>query len=152
MADQVKDRKMDWGMFKTIPLFLALIFLLLPLVAWGQSGQDEEEHIFVIKDYRYEPGMDQADPDMGLALCGTRCNALATDYLNITTPGGWRMQRVASSREVTVSLDNPFMGGNCICVVDEYLLRVNDFYMTQTDLQVGGKKKPDQPAENTDNR
>jgi hypothetical protein len=24
--------------------------------------------------------------------------------------------------------------------------------MTQTDLQVGGKKKPDQPAENTDNR
>ena len=140
-------------MLKNGLVFLAVVFLLSPLAARGQAGQGEEEHVFVIQDYRYEPGMDQADPDMGLALCGTRCNALATDYLNITTPGGWRMQRVASGREVTVPLNNPFMGGQCICVVDEYLLRVNDFYMTRTDLQVGGKKKkPAQPDENIDKR
>jgi hypothetical protein len=97
----------------------------------GIEGEPLKERVFVVKDYRYEPGTAGEDLDLGQSLCGTRCNALSIDYLNITMPGGWRMTRVASDRNLTVPLDNPFMEGMCICVVDEYLVKVHDLYLSK---------------------
>jgi len=64
-------------------------------------------------------------------MCGTRCNAISVDYLNYTMPGGWRMLLVAGNRELTIDLDNPFMGGTCVCIADEYLIVTNEIYMTK---------------------
>ncbi|GAB4489411.1 MAG: hypothetical protein OHK006_21030 [Thermodesulfovibrionales bacterium] len=76
--------------------------------------------MFVTKDYRFLAGDDDADPDIGHALCGTRCNALSTDFLNILEPGGWRLVRTGEAKNLNVELNNPFMQGRCICTGTEY--------------------------------
>lgn len=87
---------------------------------------DAEVRLYLVSDFRYErAGSTKADPVMGQSLCGTRCNALTTDYLNVVEPGGWRLIKVAGNRELSVPLNNPFMGGRCICIVDEYMVRVD---------------------------
>ena len=89
------------------------------------------EKIYIVNDYRYEPGSSSQDDDLGHALCGTRCNALATDYRNFIEPPGWRIIRIAADKEMPVDLNNPFMDGHCICVVDEYVVKVNELYMSK---------------------
>jgi len=51
---------------------------------------------------------------------------MTTDYRNVIDPGGYRYIRVAENKELEVSIDNPFIGGHCICVADEYVIRVNE--------------------------
>jgi hypothetical protein len=85
------------------------------------------ERVFIVNDYRYDPGNSGGDPDTGHALCGTRCNALSVDYRNFIEPGGWRFIKVASNREVALDLGNPFFDGKCLCIADEYVVRINDF-------------------------
>lgn len=104
-------------------LALWLSIALLPCAA---AAQQPAEQVFVVKDYRYQPASKADDADLGQSLCGTRCNALSIDYQNYMMPGGWRMVLVAAQREVPVSLDNPFMGGTCICVVEEYCVFPED--------------------------
>ncbi len=86
----------------------------------------EAQQAWLIKDYRYVPASDKDNPDTGLALCGTRCNAMTTDYRNVIDPGGYRYIRIAEDRELVIQLDNPFIGGHCVCVADEYVIRIND--------------------------
>jgi hypothetical protein len=107
------------------PLLL-FIFATLPLAAAGQEPPVPEEHFFIVKNYRYAPGAGQTNAEAGQSLCGVRCNALSLDYLNITEPGGWRLIRVAMDRELTVPLKNPFLGGDCICIADEYVLKLDE--------------------------
>jgi hypothetical protein len=104
-------------------LALILLFSILPLGLQAASGP--EVGLFVVTDYSYEQGKGKDDPVMGQSLCGTRCNAIATDYLNIVEPGGWRLIKVATGRKLSIPLNNPFMGGHCICVVDEYIVKVD---------------------------
>lgn len=85
----------------------------------------EGERVFIVKDYRFLPGKN-GDEAAGLSLCGTRCNALSVDYLNYTEPGGWRLIKVADDRELIVDLNNPFMDGRCLCLADEYEVRVDE--------------------------
>jgi|GEM_PF-1218307 len=111
------------------PILLLLIFGLLAagtVLADGDKGI-KGEHVFIVHEYRYEPGTTAGDPDTGQALCGTRCNALSVDYRNFIDPGGWRFIKIASDREVTLDLGNPFFGGQCVCTADEYIVRLNDF-------------------------
>jgi len=96
------------------------LLLALPVLA---QADNTEVQLYLVNDYRYEQGTATDDQVLGQSLCGTRCNALATDYLNIVEPGGWRLIKVADNREMVVPLQNPFMGGRCICVVDEYLVK-----------------------------
>ena len=111
MGDAMKWRR---------PLLLAgMLSILMVAAAAG------EERIFIVKDYRYLPGK-TGDATNGQSLCGTRCNALSTDYLNYTEPGGWRLIKVADDREVLLDLNNPFMDGQCVCVADEYEVRLDE--------------------------
>lgn len=107
-----------------IYLLLIAFYLTLPGAAW--TAEDGEK-VFLVKEYRYEPGDGSGDPVIGQSLCGTRCNALSANYLNFIEPGGWRMLKVAGNRELKVALNNPFMGGECVCVADEYLVKLDDF-------------------------
>ncbi|WP_281184324.1 hypothetical protein [Trichlorobacter lovleyi] len=102
---------------------LALFLLLAPAADLLAAAEDVT--IYIVSDYRYLPGKAKGDPVMGQSLCGTRCNALSTNYLNIVEPGGWRLIKVAGGRVLTVPLNNPFMGGDCVCVVDEYVVKVD---------------------------
>jgi hypothetical protein len=95
------------------------------------SADKTKEIIYIVKEYRYEPGDSGGDHDIGQALCGTRCNALSVDYQNYLKPPGWRMIKIAGDRELSVALNNPFIGGTCICVADEYLIKVNNLYMSK---------------------
>jgi len=116
-------------------LFFLLVSFFLPLCAAAAddapAAQDEMVTVFIVNEYRYEPGASGGDPDIGQSLCGTRCNALSVDYLNYVTPGGWRMIKIAGNRELVVELNNPFLDGKCICVADEYQVKVNDLYMSK---------------------
>jgi len=108
-------------------LLMLFIASLLPLSVHAQSAQGEDHRVIIVKDYRYEPGEHvPANPEAGQSLCGTRCNALSADYLNYTEPGGWRLIKVVSDRELTVELNNPFMSGHCICIADEYEVKIDD--------------------------
>lgn len=112
-------------------LVLLLICFLIPLHAFGEIKPVPEEHVFVLKEYRYVPGQEGGDKLTGLMLCKTRCYALSVDYLTYTIPGGWYLQKIADARDVTVELNNPFMDGQCVCVADEFVLKVNDLYMVK---------------------
>lgn len=119
----------------TVACRIAFVLLVLGL-AWSQGFCAEqpsaaEEHIYLVKSYRYLENSGAGDPDTGLSLCGTRCNSMSADYLNYTSPGGWRLILVARDKEITVPLNNPFVQGTCACVVDEYLVKVNDLYMSK---------------------
>lgn len=109
---------------------LALLCLLaLPLAA--QAAEPPEERVLIVKDYRYLPGVPAGDEQTGQSLCGSRCNALSFDYLNVLEPGGWRMIKVAADRELTVDLENPFMKGSCICIADEYIVKIDELNRPQ---------------------
>ncbi|MBU0480058.1 MAG: hypothetical protein KKG47_03035 [Proteobacteria bacterium] len=112
-----------------LPILLSLL-ISAEATADAPAGQDETEKVFIVSGYRYEPGGDVKQTDVGQSLCGTRCNALSVDYLNYTEPGGWRMIKVADKRELTVDLNNPFLAGECICVADEYIVKVNELYLS----------------------
>lgn len=99
-----------------------LLAMLLLLAVVAEGG---EERIFLVKDYRYLPGP-AGEVATGQSLCGTRCNALSTDYLNYIEPGGWRLIKVAGDRELILELNNPFMDGRCVCVADEYQVLVDE--------------------------
>jgi len=110
--------------------FTVFLFLLLPLVAAAedltQKQQAAEEKIYIVNEYRYVPAHATDDREIGLSLCGTRCNALSTDFRNISEPMGWQMARSATNKELIVELNSQFIGGHCICVADEYLVTIND--------------------------
>lgn len=103
-------------------LLMALI-LLLPSVR--VQAAEAEVQLYIVSDYRYEVVPGKGDPVIGQSLCGTRCNALSTNYLNIVEPGAWRLIKIATGYELSLPLNNPFMGGRCICVVDEYMVKVD---------------------------
>jgi len=110
--------------------FAVFLFLLLPLAAAAedmpQNRQGTPEKIYLVNEYRYVPANETDDREIGLSLCGTRCNALATDYRNITEAMGWLMMKGATNQELVVELKSQFIGGHCICVVDEYLVKKED--------------------------
>ena len=114
--------------FSRIIALLFLVALTLPFTTVAADKvKPEDQQVFVVNDYRYDPGISGGDPDTGHALCGTQCNAMSYDYRNVIDPGGWRFILVAEGRELIVPLHNPFMGGNCICTADEYVIKINDF-------------------------
>lgn len=105
--------------------FVPLLLLLAGLAGWppASAAASEEVHkkAFMVNDYRYEPPAGvTGTPDIGLSLCGTRCNALSADFASYLKPGGWRLIKVASAVEVRVELNNPFLAGQCVCTGDEY--------------------------------
>lgn len=117
---------------------LALIFLALatgwtPRSASADGAEPEPLHkAFIVSDYRYEPPEgSSANLDIGLSLCGTRCNALSGDFASYLKPGGWRMVKTSGNIEVRVELNNPFLAGQCVCVGDEYKI---DWYDPATYL------------------
>ena len=109
----------------------ATILLLTALAAAPSLAAENPapagETAYVVNDYRFDPAGSGANTEIGHALCATRCNALSVDYRNYVDPGGWRFIKVATGQELVVPLDNPFLKGNCICTVDEYVIRVNEF-------------------------
>ncbi len=107
-------------------LLVFFFALLLPFSAAAETGA-EGDTVFLIKDYRYEAGSGSGDEVMGLSLCATRCNALSSDYLNFVEPGGWRMVKIAGDKEVILDLKNPYMDGRCICTVDEYAVKLDEY-------------------------
>ena len=111
-----------------IQAFTLLLILLLPLAAAAEdmTQQGAEEKIYIVNEYRYVPARATDDREIGLSLCGTRCNALSTDHRNISEPMGWQMSRSATNKELVVELNSQFIGGHCICVADEYLVTIND--------------------------
>ena len=114
-------------MIRTYVLLWLLAATLLPMSATAQEADiSEGQQMWIVNDYSYVPGSDQDDPVTGLSLCGTRCNAMTTDDRNILHSRGWRLIRVAQDKEVTVPLNNPFIGGHCICIADEYLVKLNE--------------------------
>jgi hypothetical protein len=111
-------------------ILFALTALLLSVAGVSRAGAAEvtaDERVYIVKDYRYVPGTPPGDLEIGQSLCGTRCNALSFDYLNVMEPGGWRVIKVASNVELTVELRNPFMKGTCVCLADEYLVKPDTF-------------------------
>jgi hypothetical protein len=98
--------------------------LLVPFSAGAEGRKGllpaDGDTLFVVQEYRYDPGHADGNREIGLSLCGTRCNGLSDNFDDYTMPGGWRLIRVAENQERTVDLDNPFLQGKCICVGDEY--------------------------------
>lgn len=114
--------------YQLLAFSLLAVSLLSLTAAASAEEQKQSEKVYIVNDYRYLPANDTDDRDTGLSLCGTQCNALTTDYLNITEVGGWQLMKGAVNKEVTVELNNPFIKGQCICIADEYLVKIDDRY------------------------
>jgi len=116
---------------KLTALCLFTLLLCSPCIAFGQETEAPlrpgEQQAWVVNDYRYVPGSEKDDENTGLSLCSTRCNAMTLDYRTVVDPGGYRLIRVAENRELKVELNNPYIGGHCICVADEYKVLINEF-------------------------
>ena len=125
---------------KQYKLFVLSVLMSLPICAGAAEDtpavQKQPENVFIVSEYRFEPAGEGKNSDVGQSLCGTRCNSMSVDYLNYTEPGGWRLIKVADNREVRVDLKNPFLAGTCVCVVDEYEVKVNELYMSSKSPQV----------------
>ncbi|MBU0966479.1 MAG: hypothetical protein KKA54_08860 [Proteobacteria bacterium] len=113
---------------KKLHLLLLIAFLSLPLAA---LAEDDGEKIFIVQQYSYDPGESDGNREIGLSLCGTRCNALSGNFASYLKPGGWRLIRSASNQEVALELDYPFIKGRCICVGDEYRVKWYDPVCTE---------------------
>lgn len=109
---------------QSVRVSACLLGFLLTVTAASAAVQPEK--VYIMNDYRYIPADATDDSDIGLTLCGTRCNALSTDYQNITDVGGWQLLKTASDRELTMELNSPFIKGTCVCVADEYLIKTDD--------------------------
>jgi len=122
-------------------LLTVCLLLFPPLASMAEKTPTPEEHVFVLKDYSYiaKPGESGDDLLTGFVLCKTRCYALSVDYLTYTSPGGWYLQQVAVAREMIVDLDHPFKDGQCLCVADEFIVKVNDLYMVKPKDEANGK-------------
>lgn len=115
---------MTWFRLYALTVFVVVCAGMLPSPGFAEKPPAEEGEIaYIVNDYRYEPGDSGGDPDTGLALCATRCNALSADSVDYMMGGGWEMRKIAVDRELTIPLGNPFMKGDCICTVDEFLAR-----------------------------
>ncbi|MBI5014330.1 MAG: hypothetical protein HZB55_02415 [Deltaproteobacteria bacterium] len=104
-------------------LTLGLLVLLGSWVLAPPAGAAEAERVFLTDGYRYvpvSPRIDEATADIGLALCGTRCNALSGNYESYMMTMGWRLTKVEGVTERTVALGNPFLDGQCVCTGEEY--------------------------------
>lgn len=100
---------------------LVLLAAVGGLARTALAGPEVTQIAFMVSDYRYEPVAGATvNADIGLSLCGTRCNALSGDFASYIKPGGWKMVKTASSIEKRVDLNNPFMAGKCVCIGDEY--------------------------------
>ena len=130
-----------------IGLVVILISLSLPLSAFAKElklgAMNTGETIYIVKEYRYVPANPADDTEVGLSLCGTRCNALSTDYLNITEVGGWLMMKGASNRELVVELGSTLIGGHCLCIADEYLVTKDERNKRVDNKRPGGQEGPD---------
>ena len=105
------------------PVIALLLGLLGGLALPLAGGAAEPERVFLTYGYRYQPATeppDEATADIGLALCGTRCNALSGIYESYLMSPGWRMVQVEGVNERVVDLDNPFLDGKCVCTGEEY--------------------------------
>lgn len=109
-----------------ISLLIAITLLLVLTAAEAAQEQPPPETIYIVNDYRYVPATSADDQEIGHSLCGTRCNALSSSYKNILEPGGWSLVRTGINKEVIVELKSPFLGGQCICLADEYSVKVTD--------------------------
>ncbi|MBE0595969.1 MAG: hypothetical protein IH614_01720 [Desulfuromonadales bacterium] len=112
-------------------LLLGSLLLALPATAPG------EERIFFAAGYRYEPigeAVDEATADVGLALCGTRCNALSATYDSYLMTMNWRLTKVGGVTERVVALDNPFLDGRCVCTGEEFRV---EFYFSRPGVGPG---------------
>lgn len=112
--------------FSLITHYALLITVFIAFALAAVSAAHAAETIYLINDYRYASASAADDRDIGHSLCGTRCNALATNFSNIMEPGGWSLVRVSSNKEITVELNSPFLGGQCICLVDEYSVKITN--------------------------
>ncbi|MCK9296802.1 MAG: hypothetical protein M0P70_17190 [Desulfobulbaceae bacterium] len=116
-------------------LFFLLVPIFSPLCAAAAedapAAQGDVVKVYIVNEYRYEPGPSGAHADIGQSLCGTRCNALSVDYLNYVEPGGWRLIKISGNQQLLVDLNNPSLDGKCICIADEYRVKVNDLYMSK---------------------
>ena len=127
-------------MIKISPRVLIALSLSMVLMATSSLAikpklptDKEDTQAWVVNDYRYVQGTSKDDPVMGLSLCSTRCNAKTTDYRNVIDPGGWEYIKVAENKELTVELNNPFIGGHCVCIADEYIIKYSDFNLPMND-------------------
>ena len=108
------------------PAALLFFFMLALPVCAAELQRDSRESLYVVTDYRFIAGEKGGDADLGQSLCGTRCNALSVDRNSFMETGEWSYTRVATGRELTLALDNPFLAGQCICVADEYLVKYDE--------------------------
>lgn len=102
-------------------LGVLLMSFLLPTIA---SAEEPRERFYIVNDYRYT-APDGGSEDalvLGQSLCGSRCNALSSDYRNYTESGAWRMIRIAKDKEVSIDFGNLKVPGTCICVADEFIV------------------------------
>jgi len=102
---------------------LGVLLLALPAAAV------EMGHVFFASGYRYAPAAQEVDPakaEIGMALCGTRCNALSGDYWSYMETMTWRLTKVEGVTERVVELNNPFLNGRCVCTGEEF--RVEYFF------------------------
>jgi len=108
--------------------FLGLVTVLVLLISSGVAWAAERsgEKFYIVNDYRYQSETDTQNAVIGQSVCGSRCNALTSNYLNYTVPGGWRVIKTASNLELKIQLDQPRIGGECICIADEYLVIVDE--------------------------
>ena len=131
MGNPLTNRKCEGMKSKIVLAWTILLALLLcshaaPAQDKGKQEvkkriyQDVKERVFIVHEYRYEPGGTTENREIGLSLCGTRCNALSDRFANYIKTGGWRLIRTEHNKELAVDLDNPFLDGQCICVGDEY--------------------------------
>lgn len=105
--------------------YALLITAFLPL-ADSPAAAETPETIYIVNDYRYVTASAADDQETGHSLCGTRCNTLSSNIKNIQEPGGWSLVRIGIHKEITVELKSPFLGGQCVCVADEYSVKVTD--------------------------
>jgi hypothetical protein len=115
-----------------LPVALLSVFMFSSQTKAEDTTRSREayshgQQVFIVNDYRYEPGDSGGDPDLGHALCSTRCNAMTFDYRNAIDPGGYRVLLIAKDRKLTVDTGSPFLGGQCVCTADEYSILRNEF-------------------------
>lgn len=112
------------------------VLVLSILLSGFACAEEAKETFYIVNDYRYTPG-ESGDALLGQSLCGSRCNALSSDYRNYTESGAWRMIRIAKDKEVKVDFNNLKVPGTCVCIADEFMIVADELNNRQPGFKPG---------------
>jgi hypothetical protein len=103
-----------------MPGYIYIILLIIAFTPFQSAA--EPVTVFVVHHYSFDYATNPKAPEIANSLCGTRCNAMSSTLNSYMMAGGWRLVKSPGEKTITITIETPFIEGNCFCIGEEYVV------------------------------